>query len=136
MPSAKLTWVEDAMFVASDTRGHTVVLDVKQEAGGSDSGVQPADLIMFSVAGCMGYDIVSILKKKRANLQRMTVEVEGERAPEHPKRYVRLKLKIRTNPEVSREDIQRSFELSRDKYCSVLATLRSPVEFDFDVGTE
>jgi putative redox protein len=136
MQNAKLTWVNDAVFVASDTRGHSIVLDVKREAGGSDSGVQPLDLMMFSVAGCMGYDIVSILQKKRSNLQRMTVEVEGERAPDHPKRYTRLRLKIRANPEVNREDIQRAFELSRDKYCSVLATLRTPPEFEFDVGTE
>jgi len=136
MPTAKLVWTGDMMFVATDNRGHSIVLDTKPEAGGKDAGIQPADLVMMSVAGCMAYDIVSILKKKRTDLRRFVAEVEGERAGEHPKRYVRMKLKFRANPEVKLEDLQRAFELSRDKYCSVLHTLKNPAEFEFDVGVE
>ena len=136
MSTAKLTWAGAATFVASDTRGHSIVLDVKTEFGGNDAGVQPLDLILFSLAGCMGYDIVSILNKKRANLQRFTVEVDGDRAAEQPHRFTKLRLKFRANREVDQADIQRAFELSRDKYCSALATLKTPPEFEFDVGTE
>jgi putative redox protein len=136
MSSVKLTWTGDTMFVASDNRGHAFVLDTNHEAGGSDSAVQPLDLLLFALGGCMGYDIVSILKKKRADLRALKMEVSGERAPEHPKRFVKMHLKLRTNSEVKQEDVQRAFELSRDKYCSVLGTLKNPGEFEFDVGTE
>jgi putative redox protein len=135
LSTARLTWCEDMTFVASDNRGHAIVLDTKPEAGGNDSGIQPADLVMMAVAGCMAYDIVSILKKKRADLRRFTAEVEGERADDYPKRFLRLRMKFRANPEVKPADVQRAFELSRDKYCSVLHTLKNPPEFEFDVGT-
>lgn len=135
MANAKLIWNGDTMFVATDNRGHSIVLDTKREAGGSDAGIQPLDLVLMSVAGCMAYDIISILKK-RAALRKFVAEVEGERAADHPKRWVKMKLRFRANREVKLEDVQRAFELSRDKYCSVLATLKTPAEFEFDVGVE
>jgi putative redox protein len=136
MPTAKLTWTGESMFVASDTRGHSYVLDTKVEAGGTDSGIQPVDLVLHGLAGCMAYDIVSILKKKRADLRRFTVEVNGERHTEHPKRYVKISVKFRANKEVDPADLQRALELSRDKYCSVLWTLKIPPEIEFDAGVE
>ena len=136
MSSVKLTWTGGMMFVASDGEGHSIVLDAKSESGGDESGVRPIDLLPIALCGCMGMDVVSILKKKRADLRVFTMEVTGERAPGHPQRFLKMSVKLRTNPEVKQEDLQRSMELSRDKYCSVLGTLKTPGEFEFDVGTE
>jgi len=81
---------------------------------------------MVSLAGCMAFDIVSILQKKRTNLKSFVTEVEGERYFEHPKRYTKILVKFKANHEVNKEDINQAFEISRDKYCSVLATFKIP----------
>ncbi|MEO0076762.1 MAG: OsmC family protein [candidate division WOR-3 bacterium] len=135
MPRVELKWIDGLRFVAKDDNKHSFILDTKTEVGGTETGFQPVDLILVSLAGCMAFDIVSILQKKRSELKTMTVTVEGERADEHPKRYTKINVIIKTNKEVSDADLQRAFELSRDKYCSVFWTLKIPPEINFFLET-
>ncbi|MDW7988112.1 MAG: OsmC family protein, partial [candidate division WOR-3 bacterium] len=118
-------------FVANDEMGHAIVIDTKKEVGGTESGFQPVDLLLVALGGCMSFDIVSILKKMRADLRFFKVTVEATRATEHPKRYTDINVYFETNPEVKDEDLKKAFELSRDKYCSVLWTLKIPPTVNF-----
>jgi len=131
LPKVELNWVKGLQFIARDELGHEIILDTKKEVGGTETGFQPVDLLMVSLAGCMAFDIVSILQKKRTNLKSLKAVVEGERYFEHPKRYTKIRVKFETNPEVNKDDLIRAFELSRDKYCSILATLKIPPEIEF-----
>jgi putative redox protein len=134
--SAKLNWVEKMKFVATDTRGHSVVLDSTPEHGGDDQGTKPLELLLMALAGCMAMDIVSILKKKRADLKRLVAEVDGDRSPTDPKRFTDIRVRFRANREVRLEDLRRSMELSREKYCSVAATLQNAPKVVYDVDLE
>lgn len=136
MQKVELKWIDGLRFVVNDENKHSFVLDTKAEVGGTETGFQPVDLILVSLGGCMAFDMVSILQKKRVNLKDMVVTVEGERANEHPKRYINITLKIKTNKEILQADVQRALELSRDKYCSVLSTLQIPPEIKFELITE
>jgi len=136
MQKVELKWIDGLRFVVNDENKHSLVLDIKAEIGGTETGFQPVDLILVSLGGCMALDMVSILQKKRVNLKDMVVTIEGERANEHPKRYTNITLKIKTNKEVLQADVQRALELSRDKYCSVLSTLQIPPEIKFELITE
>lgn len=131
-----LKWIDNLRFVVTDDNKHSLVLDAKAEVGGTETGFQPINMILIGLGGCMAFDIVSILQKKRAELKEMVVIVEGERAEEHPKRYTTIKVKIKVNQEIKEEDLQRAFELSRDKYCSVAATLKIPpdVKYELEIG--
>jgi putative redox protein len=131
MPKVTLKWIDNLRFVVDDHSGHSMVIDTKKEVGGTESGFQPVDLILVAVGGCMAFDIVSILKKMRADVKHFRVTVEGQRATEHPKRYERINLYFETNQEVNESEIKKAFELSRDKYCSVLWTLKTPPEINF-----
>ena len=124
------------MLVATDAAGHSFVLDAKSDTGGSDAGFRPIDLVMVALAGCAAMDIVSILKKKRADLRSFRAEMEGERATEHPMRLTRIRVRFIANKEVRIADLQRAMELSRDKYCSVAGTLKTAPEIDYDVRVE
>lgn len=131
MQRVTLKWVKGLQFIARDELKHEIILDTKKEVGGSETGFQPIDLMLVSLAGCMAFDIVSILQKKRADLKDFVAEVTGERYFEHPKRYTKIIVKFKVNPEVSKEDLNRAFELSKNKYCSMLATLTTPPEIEF-----
>jgi putative redox protein len=128
---ARLVWTREGKFIAEDEFGHSFVLEATPPEGKPLGGVKPVILILHALAGCMGYDIVSILQKKRTGLVSFVVEVTGERAAEHPKRYTKITCEFKAEGDVDMADMQRSFELSRDKYCSVLATLKQAPEVDF-----
>ncbi len=136
MQKVFLKWIDGLRFAVSDENKHSFIIDTKQEIGGNETGFQPVDLLLVSLAGCMGLDMVSILKKKRSDLKNMEIVVEAERGPEHPKRYTHITVKIKINKEVAEVDYQRAFELSHDKYCSILATLKTPPDIKFEFVTE
>ncbi|NIV11618.1 MAG: osmotically inducible protein OsmC, partial [Aliifodinibius sp.] len=60
--------------------------------GGLDEGFRPMSLLLVSLAGCMGMDIVGILKKKGGKIDSFEIVVNGERAPDHPRRYTKISI--------------------------------------------
>jgi putative redox protein len=135
MPKVSLKWIEDLKFLAEDGHEHAIVLDPGME-GQNGIGIRPTHLVLMGLGGCMGGDIVSILKKKRVDLKGFEIELEGERAPEHPKRWVKIVMRIKARGDVPEEALQRAFELSRDRYCSVFATLKNSPEVAFELSVE
>lgn len=120
-------------FIAQDEQGHEVIVDTVKELGGLDQGFAPMNLLLVSLAGCMAMDIMSIVRKKGAQLSSLVVKIEGEKNPTHPKRFIKIRYEIRAGGDYRREDLLRAFELSRDKYCSVLATIGNPPEFEYSI---
>ncbi len=127
----KISWCEGLRFEAEDRHGHKILVDTEKDFGGSDQGFRPLELMLVSLAGCMGMDIVSILQKKGGKIDSFVVEASGVRAEEHPHKYTKITVKFNCVGEYKREDLLRSFELSRDKYCSAVATLNSSPELEF-----
>ena len=97
--------------------------------GNGESGPSPMDTLLLSVAACMGIDIEEILRKSRVPLEALDFTVHGSRAEDHPRRYIRVGLDITVSgprPEDAAR-VERAVELSRDKYCSVLKSLRTDI---------
>lgn len=103
--------------------------------GDGERGPSPTELLLLSLASCMGVDVRMILEKSRVPLETLEVEVEGERAPEPPRRFTRIRLvyRLRGPAEEDEPKLQRAIDLSRDKYCSVLHTLREDLELEIVV---
>jgi putative redox protein len=57
------------------------------------------------------------------------IELEGERAEEHPRRYTRIRgSHLMSGEGITQESLERAVTLSHKKYCSVGATLNSEIE--------
>ena len=56
-------------FAGKSDSGHLVMVDGPESLGGSDAGSRPKELLLLALGGCTGSDVVSILKKKRVELQ-------------------------------------------------------------------
>ena len=136
MYRAELKWVEKMTFVASDSFNHSVVLDTTTDDGGNGLGIKPMELLLMALAGCMAMDIVSILKKKRADLRRLVAEIDGDRSPSDPKRFTDIRVRFLANKEVRLDDLKRSMELSRDNYCSVAGTLADAPKVVYEAAVE
>lgn len=121
---ATLKWERDLVFTATTPRGYDLEFDAQVEWG-----CMPVEGLLMSVAGCMAIDIVSILTKMRAAPETFSMEIEGERNPEPPQRYNRIHMILNlSGSDVTREKAEKAAELSKDKYCSVLHSLKDDIE--------
>jgi putative redox protein len=115
--------------------GHVIKLDSSAESGGQDSGVRPKALILTSLAGCTGMDIVSLLNKMKAAYSDFTISVEGELTEEHPKIYHAIKLvySIKIDAEEDRVKMQKAVDLSQEKYCGVSAMVKAFANLQIEI---
>ena len=124
MTNAQITWVEAMQFVARADTGHAIVMDASEESGGFGSASGPMEVLLMGILGCTAMDVISILKKKRQPLAGFKIFATGERAPEtqRPTRPSTLStwLTARSSPWHWRAPIQ----LSEEKYCGAMATVR------------
>jgi putative redox protein len=94
----------------------------------------PLTTLLLALGACTAADIVDITRKMRVALGGLELALEGDRAPEPPRRFTRIRLVYRVTGvvEAEREKVRRALDLSHEKYCSVLHTLRP----DTEIGTE
>jgi putative redox protein len=117
---------DDLTFLAKGDSGHWLVMDTGKHLQGNDAASRPMELILQGLAGCTGMDVLSILHKKRIILTNFAMEIEAERAAEHPKVFTKIHILYKFwGNEISENAVERAIELSENKYCSVSAMLRS-----------
>jgi putative redox protein len=107
-------------FEASFPSG-TVVLD----SGPDCTAPNPVQHLLASIAACEAMDVISLLRKKRQKVTAYEVEMTGERAEDHPRRFTAITLVHRlTGRRLSRAAAEDSLRLTVEKYCSVYHCLR------------
>jgi len=68
-------WQSDGGFIGTTPEGRRVVMgDV-----GEEKGLRPMELLLASVAGCSGVDVVLILQKMRVPFTDLRIQIRGER---------------------------------------------------------
>ena len=97
--------------------------------GDSASAVSPMETLALALAGCMASDLVHILVKGRIEPRALTARLVAERAPEEPRRLVRVELRFAVRGPVPADKVERAIALSREKYCSVWHSLRPDIAF-------
>src|ERR1700676_2745466 len=125
MTEAKTTWIEKQRFNGVATSGHSIVVDGDKAAGNS-----PMELVLIGLCGCTGYDVASILQKKREPFTSLEVRAEAERAAESPTVYTEIQLVYRVGGNVSHKAVEDAVRLSEEKYCSVAAMLHKTVKIN------
>ena len=132
--NATIKWVDDAMFIGVSGNGHSVVLDGPPDQGGRNQGIRPMEMLLLGMGGCTSFDVVSILKKSRQNIEDCTVDVSAERASGIPSVFTKIHVHfVLKGKELKQDKVQRAIELSLQKYCSASIMLeRGGVEISHD----
>jgi putative redox protein len=123
----RVVWKGDMVFEAEGPSGVPLKMDSSAGHGGGGNGPTPVEALLGSLAACTAMDVVSILKKKQQEISSYRIEVDGERGPEgeFPRPFVSLKVKhILSGPDLDPAAVGRSIQLSDEKYCTVMSTLR------------
>lgn len=131
---ADLQWKGKMQFEAHTPSGHSVTLDASPDVGGENRGPRPMELLLTAVGSCSGIDIINILERMRLQVKSFYMEVSGERAEDHPRRFTRIQIHYRLEGDLPEEKVRRAVDLSRDKYCSVSQSLNAEVTTSFEIN--
>jgi putative redox protein len=126
--AGRATWNEKQRFTCIASSGHTIVVDGDKEAGNS-----PMELVLIGLCACTGYDVVSILTKKREPFTSLEVRAEAGRAAAPPTVYTDIRLIYRVAGNVSHKSVEDAVKLSEEKYCSVAAMLQKTAKISFEI---
>ncbi len=131
--SIKTVWRENNIF---DTviDGHTLTIDLAEEAGGNDAGPRPKKLVLAAATGCTGLDVVEILKKMRIDIKSFAIDVEADLTTEYPITYTSIKVIYEFEGDnLPKDKIERACRLSFDSYCGVMALLKKAIPVTYEI---
>ena len=131
--SIQTSWKENMAF-ESRIGKHSIVTDAPVDAGGDNSGASPKKLMMTSLAGCTGVDVVIILKKMRVNIDDLIITVDAVLTEEVPSVYRSMHIiyEFRGN-DLDVDKLQRAVELSQEKYCGVSIMYKRIMDITWEI---
>ena len=123
LENASVTLAE-GMHFAGRIDGFGIDIDAEESVGGRGAGPQPLRLLLLGLAGCTAMDVISILRKKRQEVDGLEVEVLGSRVEEHPRVYDDVEIIYRVRGKgIEPRALERAIELSEGRYCPVIAMI-------------
>jgi putative redox protein len=115
----RLKWVDEFCFMGETASGHALVMDGSVEAGGRNRGARPMELLLLGAAGCMAYDIVSIMKKAKQDIRDGWIEIEHQQAQTPPKVYTDIHFHVvLVGKDLSAKAVEKAIKLASETYCS------------------
>lgn len=131
--SSSIRWIDDLKFDALQN-GKTFRIDGNQNEA-ENTGFRPKALILSSLAGCTGIDVVEILKKMRVQFSDFSIDVKADMSEEHPKVYTTVYLiyKIKLADAADRDKMQRAVDLSQQTYCGVSAMVKKFADLKVEI---
>jgi putative redox protein len=121
-------------FVGKVASGHDVHMDAGEGSGGADTAARPVEVLLSSLGGCTGMDVVSILRKMKTEPDSLQIELQDERASEYPKVITKIHLIYRVKGEVPEENLTKAIEMSLAKYCPIANTLGGVSEISYEAS--
>lgn len=131
---ASVIWRQEMEFSATADSGFSVDL-----ASGGGEGLRPMELLLISLAGCTSIDVIGVLQKQRQEVTGYQVQIEGERAADHPRVFTHIRVHyVVSGRDLDPKGLERALELSRDKYCSVSAMLQqnTNIEYTYEIVSD
>jgi putative redox protein len=122
-----VNWTGGMSFEATPPSGIRFKMDAHPDFGGEGKGPSPVEALLSSIAACSAMDVLAILRKKQQKVSAYRIEVEGTRGPEgeYPRPFKSMIVRhIVTGDNIDPHAVEKAVELSDQKYCSVIATLR------------
>jgi len=126
-------WTSGIAF-ETEVDGFTLAMDSPVE--GKGTGPSPKKLMIVSLLGCTAMDVASLMQKMRVPFTAFRVEAVAPLTDEHPKVFSSIHLKyIVTGQDIKRDKVEKSINLSQDRYCGVSIMLKKhcPVTWELEI---
>jgi len=116
------TWQSNMQFESTNQGGNLMISAGEKSDG---KGYRPKSLMLSALAGCSGLDVVSLLKKMRAEVDSFTIDIEANLTEEHPKYYDKVNIIYNFyGTDFKKDKIEKAVNLSVDRYCGVIEMFR------------
>jgi putative redox protein len=129
MRTVKVSWDKEAgRFTALGRhRGQQIAINAPaapSEEHRAPTGFSATELLLAGAGSCAAWDVVEILRKRRADVTALEVEVEGHQDADPPWTYRAVTLHFRVNGVGLKVPVlARVVRLAIVRYCSVITTL-------------
>ncbi|MGD2157948.1 MAG: OsmC family protein [Anaerolineales bacterium] len=121
----KLKLVDANLLLGIDSKGQTVPIGKNLDREPEWWGIKASDMLLLSAAACSVYDVINILKKQKQRVRDLEISCSGEQLAEPPYTFVSMHIEYKVKGDVDAGKLERAVQLSEEKYCSVISTLRS-----------
>lgn len=118
-------WKGGMLFESDNPSGKSVSMDTVVDGQNERFGLSPKAMMLSSLAGCSGVDIVEVLEKMKVLDYKLSIDVEAQLTDEHPKYYHKVHVDYHFyGQELNLKKIYKAVTLSVDKYCGVMEMFR------------
>ena len=131
MANAKL--LENVKLVTENGRGHSVLCDLSEASGGTDSGPTPLEVALMGLAGCGVIIFADVCKNSKIDPGKVEVVVEAEKTSESPTlKKVIMKVNIESK---TRKPLLEAAWRRTEAGCPVLFIFKEqvPVKVEVDI---
>ncbi len=130
---------EDFHFIGSGGEFPSeLVIDAAAHVGGKGRGFRPPELLMYSLAGCMGIHTYEALHKAGKHVEDIEIETGGERREDHPRIYTSITLKFDIKGKgLTDQDVRDAINTALTKTCSVavMTNMVAPITCEYKADT-
>ncbi len=131
--SAKL--LENVRLVTENGRGHSVICDLSEASGGTNSGPTPLELALMALAGCGVIIYADVCKNSKIDPGNIEILVDAEKASDSPTlKGVTMKVNIASK---TRKALVEAAWRRTEAGCPVLLVYKEtiPVKVDVEIKT-
>ncbi|HYK93281.1 MAG TPA: OsmC family protein [Thermoplasmata archaeon] len=108
---AHAVWTGGGRIQLDDGRGHTVVVDLPLDEGGTDTGTSGLELALLSLAACILTIFPLVARRRRLAFDSMELHLTGHRGPRAPT-IERVEGEFRLGTAASVEDAETALRLT------------------------
>lgn len=122
----------DGDAYAVEIRGHRLLVDQPEEAGGQDTAPTPTELFAASLATCVAFYAGRYLRRHGLERAGLRVRTEFTMATDRPARVASVHVTISPPPGLTER--RRAALLAVSSHCTVHNTLHQPPEVAVELG--
>ncbi len=123
--SVSIRWIDNFQFLGT-AREHSVVVDQKEERGGSNTGFKPTELLLLSLGSCMGTTIVAKAELEGLDVSELKLDVDIEKVFEDEVKW-KMNINVHIDGDISPE-AKKKLVSEAEKECKISNILRSICE--------
>ncbi|SDJ27059.1 Uncharacterized OsmC-related protein [Halanaerobium congolense] len=130
--------LKEGLTVEAETRGHKVVMDEPQAMGGTDEGMNPVELTLSALGGCLSICASMFAESCDVELNDFSVDLEGDLDLRGFKGvdgvdpgFQEIRFTINIDSDSPKENIEKLVEVIESR-CPVSDSLKRNIEINFD----
>lgn len=128
---ATVNWDKQGVACTAEARGLQVKMDEPEGLGGTNTGMNPVELLLSALGGCVTISLLTFAPKFDVKIQDCRVELEGDLDPDgflgkNPAARVgvsHVRFTIHLKTDAPREKVQQLYDYF-EKHCPVADTLK------------